>query len=119
VPRPGEPMMTMLAVMGLYEDLDWLRDHGALAGVAEILRERRRQIETKGFTPAHDRAAHADGRLVNAVGFQARVCEERVLAGLDGPPEAEQAMARAGALAAAEIDRLTAEFTPEETHARE
>lgn len=94
MPEKREPMMTMLSMMGLYEELDWLRDHGALAGVMAIMRERRRQIETKGFTPGHDRE-HTTSQLT---------CW--ALERLFG---SAQEVTEAGALAAAEIDRLDAE----------
>lgn len=87
--------------------IGYLAQHGALAGAAAVIRERRRQIEDKGHTVEHD-DQHTDGWLPDGAG------RER-LSGLrynrvQGPsmPEFEEAMLReAGALCAAEIDRLT------------
>jgi hypothetical protein len=93
-------------------DLRWLDEHGALAGVAEIIRERRRQIEDEGYTPAHDREKHADGYLVSRADAESTAAIVGVAEGIFGPEDVEHHMRRSGALAAAEIDRLNAEFTP-------
>jgi hypothetical protein len=91
-------------------DLMYLDDNGALTGAAEIIRERRRQIEHKGYTPEHDQRNHADGKLANMVADSvAAVIVER-LEGLSGPPADQSGLAEAGAMAAAEIDRLQGEF---------
>lgn len=99
----------MTAMATVYDDLDWLRENGALAGVAEIIRERRRQIESKSYSVAHDRVHHADGGLPGMVVKNSAEAFGHALAGLYGPPEVERQMAKAGAVAAAEIDRLLAE----------
>jgi hypothetical protein len=93
----------------ILDDLDYLHKHGALAGVGEIIRERRRQIE-QGHTPERDREQRSHGTLVYMAGGQAERCRYRRLDGLANPADDERAMAQAGALAAAEIDRLNAEF---------
>lgn len=93
-----------------YDDLAWLREHGALDGVAEIIRERRRQIEKLGYTPEQDRQRYADGWLMGLASRQLSRCDMRERDGLAGPGDREHAMAACGALAAAEIDRLQAEF---------
>jgi hypothetical protein len=64
------------------DDLAWLRRHNALGGVAEIISERRRMIE-QGHTPGHEDAP-------------ARVVISRDIDRI--------ALARVGAMAAAEID---------------
>ena len=86
--------------------IGYLAQHGALAGVAAVIRERRRQVEAKGYTPEHD-DQHTDGWLPDGAARQR-------LSGLrynrvQGPsiPEFHEEMLReAGALCAAEIDRL-------------
>jgi hypothetical protein len=89
-----------------YADLDWLAGNGALDGVAEVLRERRRQIAEKGYTSEHDDQEHEDGGLMSMVVMRAAGTVSRAADGRDGPAECERSMAEAGALAAAEIDRL-------------
>jgi hypothetical protein len=84
-----------------YDDLSWLDDHGAIEGVARIMHERRHQIE-KGFTPEHDRSAHSDGWLAGKVAVEAGYA----VAAEFSTSVDESAMVRAGATAAAEIDRL-------------
>jgi hypothetical protein len=84
-------------------DLAWLRLNGALPGVAEIIRERRRQVQD-GWTPEHD-DQHVRGELMS-------MARSRILRGAQavynggGYPEQESALRASGALLAAEIDRL-------------
>lgn len=87
-------------------DLSWLAQHGALAGVAEILRERRHQIEDHGWTPAHDREQHEDSWLVHRAQQEAMSAHVGLADGFYGPADVERHMARSAATAAAEIDRL-------------
>jgi hypothetical protein len=94
------------------ENLYWLMRNGALAGVAEIIRQRRSQIE-RGHTVAHDCEAHADGSLADAMTGSAAMLGENRLEGLADPATDQAMLAVTGALAAAEIDRLAAEFEPE------
>jgi len=86
-------------------DLFWLSEHGALAGAAAVLAERRRQIEKLGWTPEHD-DAHADGALAQT----AYRCLEELFedrdSGRAGAGGDDRRLRSAGALAAAEIDRL-------------
>lgn len=91
------------------DDLYWLFSRSALAGVAEIIRERRRQIEL-GHTPERDRAEHMDGKLLYMATGTAAWTGAQAEDGVLGPPEVERGLAATGALAAAEIDRLDAEF---------
>lgn len=95
------------------DDLVFLRDSGALAGVAEIIRERRRQVEAKGRTLEHDARAHSDGWLVSSARCRLAVLDMETRDGTAGYPEAEEALRKAGALLAAEIDRLNRLVTPE------
>jgi hypothetical protein len=83
---------------------------GALTGVAEIIRERRRQIECKGYTPEHDRREHADGRLANLAAAEVVSLISQRINGLSDPGTDQTSLAETGAMAAAEIDRLQAEF---------
>jgi hypothetical protein len=88
-------------------DLAWLTDHSALAGVAEIIAERRRQIEA-GHTIAEDTRKRAYGGLLADAHFHlARVDSQRSATADGGYLVAadEPGLRRAGALIAAEIDR--------------
>lgn len=100
-------------VSELYDDIGYLAGQHALTGLAEIVRERRRQIEQDGFTPAHDRREHMGGTLLDLTRREAVSAFHGVFGGTDGPPECERRLARTGALAWAEIDRLAAEFGPQ------
>lgn len=79
-------------------DLTWLDGKGALAGAAEMLRERRRQIGL-GHTPDRDREL-GDGRPLVQKAVEAIVgspaCDKGEVHGL----------AKAAALCAARIDRI-------------
>lgn len=99
---------------GIEDDLDYLQRHGALAGVGEIIRERRRQIES-GRTIDADRAEYEDGRLVQVVAGQVSGVLLGRLHGTTSPAEDESGLAEVGAQCAAEIDRLEIEFNPEES----
>jgi hypothetical protein len=94
----------------VYDDLDWLREHDALTGVAEIIRERRRQIEQLGWTLGHDRERHANGLIAGYARAELSGLQATRNDGLADPASDEVHLAKAGALAAAEIDRLNAEF---------
>ncbi len=96
-------------------DLSWLFEYGAMTGVAEVLRERRKQIEQLGWTPEHDRREHIGGTLLALVREAAVTAFTGVFGGTDGPAECEHHLAKTGALAAAEIDRLATESGPPET----
>lgn len=87
-------------------DLSWLAQHGALAGVAEILRERRHQIEDYEHTPAHDREHHADGWLISQADSETTAAIVGTAEGIYGPADVERHARRSGALCAAEIDRI-------------
>lgn len=91
------------------DDLYWLFSRSALAGVAEIIRQRRKQIE-RGFTPQRDQAEHADGKLMRMVAGGSAWTAAQIEDGTVGVAEVETGLAAMGALAAAEIDRLEAEF---------
>jgi hypothetical protein len=95
------------------DDLYWLHSRGALAGVAEIIRERRRQIE-RGWTPEHDDEAHGDGFLVLMAASASRLVDRHRREGVADPATDEELLRKTGALAAAEIDRLARAFSPEE-----
>ena len=90
-------------------------------GIERIAAERRRQIETEGWTPEHD-DAHSEGEMALAAAYYAikasDICDEtmNILANhvwpaswsLDWrkPKSHIRNLERAGALIAAEIDRL-------------
>ena len=88
-------------------DLAWLERHGAVEGVAAIVAERRKQVEVLGYTPAHDAAQHEDGWLGWQAGSRAVVAQYMVAHDPKGNKDSSDEFAEAGALAAAEIDRLT------------
>lgn len=93
-------------------DLRWLSDHGALAGVHEIIRERRRQVEL-GYDAYHD-DVHEGSELVYMA--QARL-HDVTFTRSEGTADAgsdEHDLRQAGALAAAEIDRLQRMLAPPE-----
>ena len=100
-----------------------------MSGVELIAAERRRQVEEKGWTAEHDRA-HDHGELavaaaelavdgtdaeVKAWGFAGDLCGAVAKHGYLGTaPNRIQALVIAGALIAAEIDRVNASATPQE-----
>lgn len=92
------------------DDLRYLHSHGALAGIAEIARERRRQVEQKGYTPAHD-DQHTDLELITEASNRLAIWTRQQAAGTAGYPEAEQALRQCAALLAAEVDRLNRMMT--------
>jgi hypothetical protein len=96
-------------------DLAYLFEMGALAGVAEVIRERRHQIEQLGYTPERDRR-HDNAELIGKAVDRINELGTGIAEGTAGWTDAERTMAQAGALAAAEIDRLETEFTPEDNH---
>jgi hypothetical protein len=99
------------------DDLAWLYQQGALAGVSEIIRERRRQIEGRKYTLAHDQRQD-NGWLMHEAGLRIIEVEGEMLSGAAGYPEIEDALRTSGALAAAEIDRLIGALTPERQEPR-
>jgi hypothetical protein len=94
------------------DDLAALHADGALAGVAEVIRERRRQIEVLNYAAEHDDSVHGDGWLMHFAINRLQLAGRRVSEGTDGPEEVEEGCRQAGALAAAEIDRLIRMMTP-------
>lgn len=97
LPPAVETFFEPEAFPGAQEDLAWLSSHGALAGAAEILRERRRQLEALGHIAEHDDALACD-QLV-------QMAEGRLSALLFGARH-DHLLHEAGALIAAEVDRL-------------
>ena len=82
----------------------------AETGAQLIARERQRQIDEEGWTPEHD-DRHNDGALAHAAAVYAsdRVDIQDVWPWPDEPPKMkgeQQNLIRAGALIAAELDRL-------------
>lgn len=95
-------------------DLVYLCGQEALAGVAEVIHERRRQIEDCGYSTEHDRTAHRGGWLMTQTSLRAAETIAGVTTGVDGVWETAVSLAVTAALAAAEIDRVEAEFGPRE-----
>jgi hypothetical protein len=89
----------------VWDDLAYLHQQGALAGVAEVIRERRRQIE-HGYTPEYDSHIAAEGSLVHLARHWAGEVIGTRRAGVADVGSDEEGLRQAGALAAAEIDRL-------------
>jgi hypothetical protein len=98
--------------------IGYLAQHGALAGVAAVIRERRRQVEAKGHTLEHD-DGHTGGWLSDGAARErlsglryGRALQEQAAAvppraGPPGPEFEQEMLREAGALCAAKIDRLT------------
>jgi hypothetical protein len=93
-------------------DLEWLMKHGALAGAAEILRERRRQRETEGWTPALEDEL-TSGQLADLIGNRLSQLLDSRESGTADIGSDEENLRKAGALCAAEIDRLNRMMIPE------
>ena len=93
-------------------DLRWLTANEAMAGVAEIVRERRRQVEAKGYDAGHDDSEHTDGWLMHEAVRLVQNAGRRVAEGVGGAEDIEEACREAGALLAAEADRLFRMLTP-------
>ena len=86
-------------------DLAWLERHDAVAGVAALVAERRRQIETNGFSASHDQD-HQPGWLAQQAMVKAAVAAYMLESDPPGDPESCHELAEAGAMLAAEIDRV-------------
>jgi len=101
------------------DDLAALFEMGCLAGVAEIVRERRRQVVELGYTAEHDDRCVLGELPMYAV---ARVLDltRQWMDGTGSYAESEEACRQAGALLAAEIDRqirlVTAQVENGERH---
>jgi hypothetical protein len=101
------------------DDLNYLEEHGALAGVAEVIRERRWQIEQLGYDADHDSGCHADGGLVHHAAVQLGFAQVERVSGTADPASDESRMRKAGALAAAEIDRLGRLLAPDDPRGKD
>jgi hypothetical protein len=97
-----------------YDDLVWLHEHGALAGVAEVIRERRRQIEAIGWTLELDDAL-VHGSLATMAATRVNKLRASRRDGTADVGSDEEYLREAGALLAAEIDRLNRAFSAQET----
>lgn len=89
----------------VWDDIAYLHQAGALAGVTEVIRERRRQVE-HGYTPQYDNDTAAYGGLVHLVRHWAGEVINSRREGIADIGSDEDGLRQAGALAAAEIDRL-------------
>lgn len=101
--------------------LNKVRASTTSAGVMAIATERRRQIETEGWTPEHD-DKHAHGEMAAAAACYAVACLPKLdIAAWCWPWDASwwkptnrrRNLVKAGALIAAEIDRLDRASKPE------
>jgi hypothetical protein len=88
-----------------HADLDWLAAHGMLDGVAGILRERREQAEKLCYDARHD-DRHENGWLIAEAAHRLVALMAGMLDGEAGWPEVLDQLAKAGALCAAETDRV-------------
>jgi hypothetical protein len=88
-------------------DLAWLERNGAIAGVAAVVAERRRQIEKHGYDLTldgeHERGWLAREAILRLAGAGFMLKYDPQAGHADAIPE----LAAPGALAAAEIDQLT------------
>ena len=108
-PRKGTPMFLGTIAIDVSALEQWLLDNKN-SGVAEILNERERQIHAKGHTAATDDDRRGDGSLARFAGYIAREQPMCALADHVLTKYADNRihqLAIAGALIAAEIDRLT------------
>lgn len=102
---------------------DHLRQAAHTAGTELIRRERLRQIKEKGYTPQHD-MGHYSGELAQAAACYAQMVADSLMVVDSDPipafwpweegtwnpsPDPLRNLEKAGALIAAEIDRLTDE----------
>jgi hypothetical protein len=90
-----------------------LADFGAMAGVAEIARARLRQVQDLGHSADRDDIEHTDGWLMHEAVRLIQNAGRRVAEGISGAEDIEEACREAGALLAAEADRLFRMLTPE------
>jgi hypothetical protein len=104
--------MTLDTQAQVVDDLNYLESRGALTGVAEVIRERRRQIEQLGLIPEHDRQERSDGGLVDLAFVRLTDTSYNRHGGISDVKSDERDMAQAGALCAAEIDRLSRLLEP-------
>lgn len=95
------------------DDLARLADFGALGGVAEIVRERLRQVEALGYSAERDDIEHTDGWLMHDAIRRLQNAGRRVAEGIGGAEGIEEACRQAGAMLAAEADRLFRLLTPD------
>jgi hypothetical protein len=120
VPRDGGPVYESVlswqvgAVMAIVGPLVAVKDAPAGEdGAALIAAERRRQVTEEGWTPEHD-AQHRNGELIRAAAVYATDAADLIIGwwprGWEFKADSRVRMlAKAGALIAAEIDRLLAE----------
>jgi hypothetical protein len=87
-------------------DIAWLEKHGAVAGVAAVVRERRRQIERHGYDLNHDNE-HDRGWMTTEAALLAANAVYMIRFDPAGDEDSRDELAKAAALAAAEIDQLT------------
>jgi hypothetical protein len=85
------------------DDLAWLSAHGALAGVAAIIRERRQQIEQHGHDAQHDDEIFEGDADLELGGYAYGQLRDIGYGVADNP---QRDLTRAGSLCAAELDRI-------------
>ena len=93
------------------DDLAALHALGALAGVAEILRERRRQVDATSYRPEHD-DRYDDGALAARASVLLGDLQQSRLDGTADIGSDEGYLRAAGSFCAIEIDRLNRMMTP-------
>jgi hypothetical protein len=94
------------ALKAIWGDIAYLHQAGAVDGVAEVIRERRRQIEQLNYTPEHDDGFTATADLASMASLllaRVKVGRQQGTADIGSDEEGPR---EAGALLAAEIDRL-------------
>lgn len=103
---PGIPDEVLQAddLKAVWGDILYLYQSRALVGVAEVIRERRRQIEQLAYTPEHDDRFPGDlASMASLVLAGVKVRRQQGTADIGSD---EEGLRQTGALAAAEIDRL-------------
>lgn len=112
VPATGEQVAALREdidreVLPVILDLAVLARHGALGGVAEIIRERRRQVEKLGYTLEHDSREHSNGMLLHMARHRLVLVDVARDEWTANPVSDDEGLRKGGALIAAEIDRLS------------
>lgn len=96
------------AVARACDSLARLADFGALGGITDLIGERLRQVEQMNWTPGHDALLPENQLLSMIIHRVGLVMDNREFGGAILPDDAGEdvALREAGAMIAAELDRL-------------
>jgi hypothetical protein len=101
-----EGWMSVTEFIQLLNDLRFLEEKNALRGVAAIIEERRRQI-SHGYGAEHD-AGHDPGWLSGSAAVLSNASAQSLQNGRKQPVDPMRGLPQAGAMIAAEIDKMVA-----------